>query len=633
MRIEPYEILSELGRGGMGVVYRARSPEGQERAIKVLKKGASGESLARFGRESRLQSSLGEADGFVPLLDAGDSPEGPFLVMPFIAGGTLRSRLMSGRLPVEATRALGHALAQALGRAHERGIVHRDLKPENIIFTAEGRPLVADLGLAKHWKEDAPGASQSIALSKTGEFMGTAGYMAPEQMNDARSVGPPADVFSLGAILYECLAGEPAFSGDSLHGVLAKVADGRFEPLRRRRSDVPRWLARAIERALAPDLAGRYPDASAFARALAAPPPRSKVVPVLVAGACFVMPVAVALLAGRPPRPVAPDPVVAPPAPAAPTTAPPTPVPPPAPAIVFATTPALAFAAGGGVIHGIAISPGGDLVAAACADAKVHVFALKDGAPLRTLEGCEGEVTTVAFSPRGDFVAAGGFDFWARLWAGTETAFSHMIVNADRVTCVAFSPDGAQLAVASREGFVRTYTVNEILPGGDSVLKTDAPPLSIAFSPDGRLLVASGEEKAIRIFSIAAKKVEKTCDGRAARIAAVAFSPRGETFASGGDDGVLRLWSLREGRELRTFTGQAAPILATAFARSGAALASGGADGTLRFFSVGDGRALAALAGHKGPIEALAFSPAGDLVASGGADGVVRVWAVPPAAR
>src|SRR6202030_1922507 len=119
--IEPYEILSELGRGGMGVVYRARTPEGSERAIKVLKKSASGESIARFERESRLQAALGEAEGFVPLLDAGESPEGPFLVMPFVPGGTLRSRLMNGRLPVEATRALGYCLAEALARAHERG--------------------------------------------------------------------------------------------------------------------------------------------------------------------------------------------------------------------------------------------------------------------------------------------------------------------------------------------------------------------------------------------------------------------------------------------------------------------------------------------------------------------------------
>src|SRR5262249_41050417 len=160
-----------------------------------------------------LLAAFGEEDGFVPLLDEGTSEEGPFLVMPFLAGGTLRDKLREGPLKVGAALDLGVALAAALGRAHARGVVHRDLKPENVLYArdADGRerPLVADLGLAKHFDRDVHGATASVSLSTHGSFRGTAGYMAPEQMADAKSVGPEADVFALGAILYECLAGVP----------------------------------------------------------------------------------------------------------------------------------------------------------------------------------------------------------------------------------------------------------------------------------------------------------------------------------------------------------------------------------------------------------------------------------------
>src|SRR5205807_1951035 len=118
-------------------------------------------------------------------------------------------------LGIDETIALGRALASTLARAHERGVVHRDLKPENVLFARRapiadiGRPLVADLGLAKQFlKDGAPDAAASASLSRSGDMRGTAGYASREQLGDAKSVGPPADVFSLGAILYECLAGE-----------------------------------------------------------------------------------------------------------------------------------------------------------------------------------------------------------------------------------------------------------------------------------------------------------------------------------------------------------------------------------------------------------------------------------------
>ncbi|MBI3723270.1 SUMF1/EgtB/PvdO family nonheme iron enzyme, partial [bacterium] len=148
---------------------------------------------------------------------------------------------------------------------------HRDMKPENVLFESKergSRPLIADLGLAKHFRDDTPGASQSVSLSVAGEFRGTAGYMSPEQLQDAKSVGPPADVFATGAILYECLTGTGAFEGESMHEVFAKVTLGQLEPVRKLRPEAPPWLADTVQQALATDQKQRFSDGGALARAL-----------------------------------------------------------------------------------------------------------------------------------------------------------------------------------------------------------------------------------------------------------------------------------------------------------------------------------------------------------------------------
>jgi tetratricopeptide (TPR) repeat protein len=272
MRIGRYEVLGELGRGGVGVVYRVRTPEGGTAALKVLR-GADASAFARFDRERRLLASLGEREGFVGLLDAGTSSGGAWLLMPLVPGGTLRQRLEEGPLGVEETIVLGLDLSRALGTAHARGIVHRDVKPENVLFTASsdrrgGRALLADLGLAKHFDPHAAGASQSVALTRSGVMKGTAAYMAPEQVEHAAHAGPPSDVFALGAVLHECLSGKPAFEGETWVEVLARVRHGRCGPLAR--PDAPPWLVAVIRRALAPDPRARFADGGALARALGA---------------------------------------------------------------------------------------------------------------------------------------------------------------------------------------------------------------------------------------------------------------------------------------------------------------------------------------------------------------------------
>jgi serine/threonine-protein kinase len=299
----PYTVVRELGRGTHGLVLQARAPDGRDVAIKLLM-APSPERRRRFDRERQTMAQLDETAGFVPLLDVLETAQGPCLILPFFPGGTLRDRLRAGPPRVHEAIRLGRKLATAMGRAHALGIVHRDLKPENILFGATGEPLIADLGLAKHWGESL-GVTNS--LSRSGELRGTAGYMAPEQAADAKSAGPAADVFSLGAIIYELLAGDSPFRGEGQLDVLAKSRRGEFEPLTSANPDVPRWLAEVVERCLAADPAKRFEDGAALSVALLQGTMRRSTTGrgplVAAAGVAVVLAVAGLVLATRPDEP------------------------------------------------------------------------------------------------------------------------------------------------------------------------------------------------------------------------------------------------------------------------------------------------------------------------------------------
>jgi serine/threonine-protein kinase len=237
-------------------------------AVKVLTR-TSAEGVARFQRELRIQAELAEAGGFVPILDAGESPSGPYLVMPMLQGGTLRSRLTGVPWPVHDVIELGITLAEALGRAHAAGFIHRDLKPDNVLYDGAGRALIADLGLAKQ-RGDARSLGLSRSLSLSGELRGTAGYMAPEQMRDAKRVSPAADVFALGALLYEAATAAPAFPGENPLQVIERVESGSHLPAHRARPGLPHALAEVLEGCLQREASKRYADGAALALALRA---------------------------------------------------------------------------------------------------------------------------------------------------------------------------------------------------------------------------------------------------------------------------------------------------------------------------------------------------------------------------
>jgi dipeptidyl aminopeptidase/acylaminoacyl peptidase len=272
-RIGRYEILAELGSGGMGAVYRARDPRvGREVALKVIRtdRGADPSQLRRFELEARAAGSLNHPNVLV-LHDVGVDDGVPYLVTELLAGQTLRARLGAGPLPAPAAVGIAVQIAAGLGAAHEKGIVHRDLKPENVFLLKDGRAKILDFGIAKLQPDAESEGVADTLLTGEGAIIGTLGYLSPEQVRgqpaDARS-----DLFALGVLCYEMLAGQRPFVGDSATDIAAAIARDDPPALPAR---VPPALARIVLRCLEKDPARRYHSARDLAFQLEAPADRA----------------------------------------------------------------------------------------------------------------------------------------------------------------------------------------------------------------------------------------------------------------------------------------------------------------------------------------------------------------------
>jgi serine/threonine protein kinase/tetratricopeptide (TPR) repeat protein len=265
--VSHYEVLEKLGEGGMGVVYKARDLRLQRFvALKFLppEVTATAESVARFEAEARAISALNHPH--IATIHAMDEIDGSrFLVLEFLPGGTLRERLREYRdrnqpFPIREAVSQAIEMAEGLGHAHRNGFVHRDMKPENVMFTAEGLLRITDFGLAK--------SAGSIELTRAGSTVGTAAYMAPEQAI-RNETSPRSDLFSLGIILHEMIAGKRPFSGESEFATMYSMVHDPPPPLRQLRPEASPALERIVLRLLEKDPSKRYPSGEALAAELA----------------------------------------------------------------------------------------------------------------------------------------------------------------------------------------------------------------------------------------------------------------------------------------------------------------------------------------------------------------------------
>jgi WD40 repeat protein len=611
-RVPGHELLGELGRGGMGVVYKARHVGlGRLVAVKmILAGGQAGEQdRQRFLGEARAAAGLRHPN-IVAVHEVGEYEAGggaclPFFSLELVEGGTLAQRLRGEPQPPRAAAELVEVLAQAVQHAHDNGVVHRDLKPANVLLTADGSPKVGDFGLAKR-------LDGADGRTPTGAVLGTPSYMAPEQAGGVtRAVGPAADVYALGAILYEMLTGRPPFKSEQPIDTVLQVLRDDPVPPRRLVPSVPRDLETICLKCLRKEPARRYAGATALAddlrRFLDDRPIEARPAGRLErcgrwcrrhpAGAALVLALAVVLAAG-------------------------------------------AWAALAGVREANARSAASQ---AQAEEARANEQAEKARAE-KAEEGrkrAEAEARAkLAGARRAEAERrerqARGLPLLLQAAAARAERFDQKAA-LDLAQALTYH-DGPELRAELMEAIQRS-----LVPVRASARR--APFGTIAYSPDGKYLIAgNGVTGALHVWRTDGWVETTVLEGHGRMPALVgmnvsggmvrglAFHPdRADELLSAGVDGTVRAWSLSTGKELAKAGTPGVPLLALAVEpgprpAGERLLLTGDASGKLVWWNLdGLGTVKEASAGP-GLVSAVAYRPDGKQCASVGADGVVRLW-------
>jgi WD40 repeat protein/tRNA A-37 threonylcarbamoyl transferase component Bud32 len=631
-QVPGYDVHEEVGRGGMGVVYKARHRAlGRVVALKMMIAGAHAAEgdRTRFRAEATAVARLSHPN-VVQIHEIGEHAAIPYLALEFCGGGSLDAKLGGTPLPPREAAGLVAALARGVAAAHEKGVVHRDLKPANVLLTAEGTPKVTDFGLAKDMASD--------ARTGTGAVVGTPSYMAPEQAAAQRhKVGPTSDVYALGAILYECLTGRPPFKGPTPMDTLLQVMRDEPIPTTHLQPNVPRDLNTVCLKCLRKEPERRYAGAPALAddlerwlrgeavqaRRVGAGERSWKWVRRNPATAALVGVSGVALLA-----------------------------------LVVTAVAMLYNAQLRTALQSAEQAREGE----ASARERAEVFqyfhhigqahlelrqdnvgrtdALLDGCPsqwhnwewhylkrlchpeLRTIAAHEKAAYGVAFSPDGARFASAGADGTVKVWdAGTGQNIFTLPGHEGTVYGVAFSSDGKRLASAGTDKAVRIWEAKT----GEALLTLsghEGTAFDVAFSPDGKRLASAGADMTVKVRDALTGSELLTLRGHTDEVLSLAFSPDGKYLATASADCTLRLWDAAAGTTLYTLKGYKQAASAVTFSPDATRVASAGADGTVVLWEPGTGKGLR-MTGL--PVQSLAFSPDGTALAVGGADGVVQV--------
>jgi WD40 repeat protein len=659
-QIPGYEVEAILGRGGMGVVYKARHRAlDRAVAIKMLLAGgfAAPQELTRFRREAEALAGLRHPN-IVQVYDAGDVEGRPYFTMEFIEGGSLAHQLSATPQPPRQAAELITTLAGAVQCAHINGILHRDLKPANIMRTADGVPKIADFGLARSIR----GGSE---FTLPGARVGTPSYMAPEQaLGKTDAIGPAADVYALGAVLYELLTGRPPFRGESPSETERQViADEPASPSRWN-DRVPRDLETICLKCLEKNPGRRYASAQDLADdlerflknkpVLARPvgwgerglrwAQRNKGLSAALLGvALLLLFLAVGSLAAavyfqrlaREKGNLADEKEAA-----------------RAEAVgaerreaglrQLAETQREALGrnlyiaemnlAGQAATSPSGISRVGELLAVAGKDRPdlrnwewyyLNGLCHRD---LLTFGGHGGSALAVAWSPDGRRVASADARGVIQLWDAADGQGLRLLRGSQSaVRSVAWSPDGTRLASADWNGTARVWdTAN-----GKQVVSYRGHAgavFAVAWSPDGKWLASGGEDKTIHVWDAANGKNVSVLRGHGGQVFGVAWSPDGKRVASASEDSTVRLWDPLNGKESSTLRGHLNWVNSVAWNPNGERLASASNDGTTKVWEASSGKELLTLRGHAQSVVSVAWSPDGTRLVTASDDRTVKVW-------
>jgi len=622
--ISGYELFGEIGRGGMGVVYKARHVALDRLvALKMILAGihAGPKDLARFRQEAAAVARLHHPN-IVQVFDIGDVDGRPYIALEYVEQGSLAQILKGDPQPLQAILRLMETLARTMAYAHQCGIIHRDLKPANILLGAKEKgwgekensgslllgssfePKITDFGLAK--RLDAEGAG-----SHSDEVLGTPSYMAPEQAGaKAREIGPATDVYALGAILYEMLTGRPPFKGANSLDTLVQVLHKEPVPPRRLRPKLPRDVETICLKCLEKDPARRYASASALAddlrRCRRGDPIEARSVGVLERGWKWARqrPMTAALVAG-----------------------------------IFLVT--LLGLAGVSWQWRVAVRERNEaesqrqqarnaLYFSRIAQSQLHWRVSDISAALRNLEEC--------IPIPGDYRDRRGWEWYYlnSLYRSELFALGHSRSGSEG--SASYDPAGGKIASvvsfgAETEGEGSELRLWEDVGGNlisNHILR--APFHRIAYRPSGKHVVLGSTDGRIMVWDTATKQEVWQASLTDCRIASLAFSPDGKTVATAaiacnpGKGGSIILWDAESGKRKQLVRTDGGGFHCVGFHPTLPLLASGGEDNTVRIWNINSGKEERSLHGHKSAVYGVAFSPDGKRLVSAGNNGNLKIW-------
>ena len=599
-----YELLGELGSGGMGVVYKARHRgSGEVVALKLVRPDlhARPNTHRRFQREVQAAARL-DHPHIVRVLDGGQAGDTWYMAMEYVEGETLHHRVeKSGRRAVWEACEFIRQTALGLHHAHEAGLVHRDIKPSNLMVSGDSAVKILDLGLVRIDESD-PDARLST-LTQPGVLLGTIDFIAPEQAMNPHVADPRSDLYSLGCTFYYLLLGKVPFPVGS---VVDKVDKHRWvvpRPVDRQRAEVPRAVAAVVDRLLAKQPEGRFRTAAEVADAVA---------PYCTAAACTAARAAQNAAPAPPASKIVPRPPTRDPA---------------------KTVGLLRRLTGhGGTVCGLALTADGTQLISASRDSTVRVWNPATTHPPRILNGHTGEVRGVVVSPAARCILSAGTDGTVRAWdLQTGRPKATLTGHTDAVKAVAVSDDG-RLAVSAAND--RRVILWDLQTGRKlwSAKGHTGDLNCVSFVPNAEIAVSGGWDKTLRIWDLATGKELWQIGGTFSAFQwsvfmGLAFLPDGSLLA-GSSDHTLCLMDVGTGAVSRRFEGHTNWVASVAVSPDGRHALSGGWDGTVRLWDLAQGKAVACFEGHTDQVQSVVFAPDGRHAYSAGSDGTIIVWRV-----